>query len=262
MKEVKFYLSHAGETIEISFAPTEFVYLQENLLSQFIKVWGSFLVRSKRADFRINVVPEETKDSVFVREGGKKYYFLTFLRDFRHNRVTTYYSAGIRNLDTLLKEVFAYLLEKDGFLLHCSSLKDKNGQLHAFLARSGGGKTTTASTLSGKGFAKFGDDIMIVRKLKGKWRFFSPPFIEKDRAPVKGESASARLCLVKKTKKAYLRRLEDRKKVLPFLLGQVWLRDGKLSKKTLVSVISFLKDNDFYELGAILNKKEMRKLIV
>ena len=194
MKEIIFYLSHAGETIEISFAPTEFVYLQENLLSQFIKVWGSFLVRSKRADFRINVVPEETKDSVFVREGGKKYYFLTFLRDFRHNRVTTYYSAGIRNLDTLLKEVFAYL-------------------------------------------------------------------VEKDRAPVKGESASARLCLVKKTKKAYLRRLEDRKKVLPFLLGQVWLRDGKLSKKTLVNVISFLKDNDFYELGAILNKKEMRKLI-
>jgi len=106
MNAEKLYLSQAGITIEITFGPTEFVYLQKTLVAQFKKVWGSFLVRSSgKSDFSISVVPDEAKDNVFVREAGKKYYFLTFLRDFKHNKVTTYYSAGIKNLDTLLNGV-------------------------------------------------------------------------------------------------------------------------------------------------------------
>lgn len=261
MKEEKYYLTHAGITIEIVFAPTEFVYLQQSIITQFKEVWGSFLGRSRKADFRVRVLPEEAKDSVFVREGGKKYYFLTFLRDFRHNRVMTYYSLGLRSFDMLLKEIFAHLTEKDGFLLHCSSLKNRKGKLHAFVARSGGGKSTTAKTLLGSGQTKFGDDIIIVRRMGSGWKFFSPPFVEKDRAPVKREATEGSFYIVKKTKKPYLRRIEDKGSRLPFLLGQIWLRERTLSKKTLANVISFLNTSDFYELGATLNKREMRKMV-
>ena len=261
MKQEKCYLLQAGKTIEIVFALSQTLYLQKNYIGQFKKVWESFLVRRRRPDFTIRVVQDELKDNVVVTKAGKKYYFLTFSRDFEHKKVTTYYSGSIRSMDILLKEIFAYLLKEDGFLLHCATIKRRGGKILCFLAPSGGGKSTTAKNLTGGESRKFGDDIILVRKLAGKWRFFSPPFIEKEGMPAKSEAVSGTFYIVKKSKKPYKRILEGKEKILPTLLGQIWLGEGGVSRHILANAISFLESHDFYELGATLNKAEMRKLL-
>lgn len=255
-----YYFTHAGVTIEFDFLPTELVFLQENVISQFKEVWGKFLGGGRKPDFSVRLVQGDAKEKVMVMEKGRRYYFLTYLRDFRKRRVQAYYSGSIRTIDLLLKEIYAFLLEKDGFLLHASSLKTKT-KIIAFLAPTGGGKTTTAKNLMGSKSDRFGDDIVLVRKINGKWRFFSPPFMEKEGVPRKQEADAGAFYLVKKAKKPYKKILTDKTRLLPSLLGQIWLGEKGVTRKILGSAASFLGDHDFYELGATLNKKEMRKLV-
>ena len=257
-----YFLSQAGFTVKVVFKPTEFGYAREVLISSFKKAWASFLVnKSRNVDFTVVVSSEAGKKEILVRDGGKNYYYLTYARNFKGRKVDTFYTVNLRGLDMLFKEIFAYLLRKDGFLLHASSVVDKKGNLSVFMARSGGGKTTTLNLFRGAGYAKFGDDIVLVRKIARHWKFFSPPFIEKNELSVKKQASRANLYIVKKARKPYLSSTKDGKSLLPFLLGQIWLGDGTLERSVLKNALSFLKENNFFKLGVVLDAKRMREIL-
>lgn len=255
-----YFISAAGFIVKLNFYPTERVF-QKNLLIKNIKtVWGRFLTKSSRKyDFEIRILSEEGGE-VVVRDDGRKYYFLTLNRNFSKRRVTIYYSIGLPNLDLLLKEILAFLTARDGFLLHGSSLIDGTGNLLVFMAPSGGGKTTTAANLKDGNHQVFSDDIVIVRKLKGKWHFFSPPFIEKLNPPKSNKTTQATFFIVRKSKKASVNAVADKRKILPGILGQIWVRE-KMSKSILQNAIRFVNENDFYILSASLDKKAMKKAV-
>ena len=258
----EYFLSQAGFTVRVVFKPSDFGYAREELISSFKKAWASFLCpRPKKVDFSVAVSSEAGKKEILVRDNGKRFYFLTYTRDFARRKIDTYYTVNLRGLDMLFREIFAYLIRKDGFLLHASSVTDNKGRLSVFMARSGGGKTTTLNLLRNVGYGKFGDDIILVRRLPGGWKFFSPPFIEKDELSVKKEASRADLYLVRKAGKAFLAPIGEKKFLLPFLLGQIWLNDGKMEKRVLKSALLFLKENDFSKLGVVLNAKKMRKVL-
>jgi len=82
---------------------------------------------------------------------------------------------GIQTFDSRLI-TFAYsqiLALKEGMLLHCSCVV-KNGEAYLFFAPSAGGKSTVARL--SKQYSVLGDDIIAIRKIKGRLLAFSTPW--------------------------------------------------------------------------------------
>lgn len=260
----KLFLETADIAVKFLFEPSEQIYFKRRLLEEVREVWGTggFLRPiSKRVDFEVRFRDTNLIEVVHKDRRAKQFY-LTFQRDFTSHRVATHYHTSLPVLQLLLKEVFAFLLRKDGFLLHGAGCLGRAGNLKLFLAPPEGGKTTVATLLSGgKDIELFCDDILIARKMENCWRFFSPPFIEKHTLPVKREAENVELFFVKKSKKAAKKEIQDSKEVLPLLLGQIWSKTGSMDKKTLRNAIMFVRDNKFYWLNSVLDAKKLRKTV-
>lgn len=261
-----YFLKIAGFVIKIVLEPAEQIIFKRNMIEDIIDTWGKggFLKVSSSAkiDFEIKFESSAEKMGILEKRNGKDHYYLVIRRNISSKQVVVFYFTSLPTLQILLKEILSLLLEKDGFLLHASSCQDKKGKLKLFVASSGGGKTTTANSLAkSKACFKFGDDIVIVRNIKGKWFYFSPPFIEKDALPIKRLANKAEVYFVKKTKTPSIKELKDKSIVLKEILRQTWVSSGKLKNETLTRVISFVMENRFYLLGATLNAKAMQKLI-
>ena len=263
-KTQKFFLEAAGFVIKLVFEPTEQIYFKGRLVDEILRLWGGggfLLPGSKKADFEIRFT--DTNLIEVVHKGRKaKQFYLMFQRDFTSGKVIAYYHTSLPALQMLLKEVFTFLIKRDGFLLHASGCQGKSGSLKLFLAPSGGGKTTVATVLSkSKDIVPFNDDILIVRKMGGQWNFFSPPFVEKQILPVKREAKNAEMYFIKKSKKAAKKEIRDPKTVLRLVLRQIWSKAGNIDKKTLGNAMVFVEENKFYWLDSILDAKAVRKVV-
>mgnify|MGYP001036806958 CR=1 FL=1 len=205
-KKEEIFVNIAGFVVKISLFPTEQKYLKESVHSQIKGVWqdgGFFTKKEKRADFEIVFREPNNKIYLIQKEKGKKHYYLVFERDFKKRIVKTHYFTSIAHLNMIVREIVVYLLRGLGFLVHASALIDKKGNFYVFMAKSGGGKTTVADTISKNSyFEKVADDSLIVKKQNGEWYFYSSPFIEKDELPIHSWSKKAKIFFVKKGKKA------------------------------------------------------------
>lgn len=260
------YLLTAGYTIKLIFEPEEHVFFKRKLLEDIWEVWGKggFLETDKNtkkrdSDFELKFKSGANKVGVF-KKGGKD-YLLTFDRPGK-KRIDTYYHVSLAAISLILKEIVGELIKKGGFILHTSSVLDENGNLFVFMAKSGGGKTTAADVLcKNKGFVKFSDDNLFIRKLKGKWIYFSPAVIEKGRLPKKGRAKRAKLFFVKKSKKAKVNKLKNERNLLKRVLEQVWLKEEEMENDILKNAMKFVSENDFYNLTTSLNSKEMKRVV-
>lgn len=260
-----FFLKIAGFIVKIVCEPTEQVFFKHKLIEAIQQVWskGGFLGKtSKTWDFEIRFVSRANRMRIIQKERGKKHYYLTFQRDFTSRKVIAFYHTSLPTFQMLLREIMAFFLLRDGFLLHASSCQDKKGNLKIFLAPSEGGKTTIANLISKtKTFVKFSDDILLIRKVKGEWFFFSPPFVEKEMLPTKRKAKNIEIFFIKKSKSPSKEKLDGNDKILRFILKQVWVRKEKLEKQTLVNVMAFVAENEFYQLRTVLDLKKMRKVL-
>lgn len=265
-KTQDFYIKVAGFTIKIVLGPAEQIIFKRNTIESIRKTWekGGFLktTSSIKPDFEIRFASTASEMGIVEKNNGKDHYYLAVRRDFASRRVEVFYFTSLPALTILMKEILSFLVKNDGFLLHASGCQDKKGNLKLFLAPSGGGKTTAVNLLSkGKACVKFSDDILVVRKKKEKWYFFSPPFIEKDIFPTKRKTKLAEMYFVRKSKLASKKLLTKKDNVLSEVLRQIWVSSGKLEKETLASAMSFVAENEFYLLKATLNAKVMQKLL-
>ncbi|MFZ5932517.1 MAG: hypothetical protein ACOYT7_00295 [Patescibacteria group bacterium] len=261
-KTQELYLASAGFVVRLVFSPTEQVFYKRKLVETVREIWGKegFLRRKGRIpDFTVEFRPEGGRSEVLVREVEQKFFFLIVKKDFQKKKFSLYYSVSPRLLDVLLREIFVFLLQKEGFLLHCSSLLDKNGILSAFMAHSGGGKTTTANLLS-KSRVVFSDDVVIVRKNKKGWLFSSPPFVEKEKLPLNLKAQKAKLYFVEKGNVASKNKITDKSKILPRFLEQIWQERKGESSFNLGIILKFVRDNEFYNLITTLDKNAMGRV--
>lgn len=106
-------------------------------------------------------------------------------------------------LDTPLRFIVSLALPlHEGLLLHASGFGDERGAV-AFLAVSGGGKTTTARKLPHAHVLS--DDQVAVRRVRGTWTAFALPFVgEYRRATVPRAAPLAGLVLLAKGEGAAL----------------------------------------------------------
>ncbi len=264
-KTQEFFLEVAGFVIKMVLEQTEQVFFKHKLIEAIQQIWGKggFLGKtSKTWDFEIRFVSQANRMRIIHKEGGKKHYYLTSERNFRFRKAIVFYHTSLPTFQMLLREIMAFLLLRDGFLLHASSCQDEKGNLKAFLAPSGGGKTTIANLISKtKTFVKFSDDILLIRKVKGEWLFFSPPFVEKEMLPTKRKAKNIEIFFIKKSKSPSKEKLDENDKILKFILKQVWVRKEKLEKQTLANVMAFVAENKFHLLKSTLNARQMRKVL-
>ncbi len=256
------YLGTAGYVIKLVFEPSEQLIFAKQLISSAKDIWKNFIVKKpKTTNFEITIAPNINYIPVLAKPAEKQYFFLTYKKNFKNNKITTFYSASIYNLDYLLKEVLAFLLLKNGFLFHCSSVLNKNAKLNIFAATSKGGKSTTARLFQEVGMKKFNDDILIVKRVQRKWNFFSPSFVEKDALPFPGKCTKATFFFISKPKVAKVRQIVDKTRALRLFLKQIWLRGEVMPKEVLKIAMEFVSQNDFYELFVNLKPKELEKVI-
>jgi hypothetical protein len=254
-----FFLKASGFCIKLTFFPIEPEFYRQYLSDSIKAVWGEFIEKSsQKYDFQIVFKGSETM--ILAKRGDKDHYYLLSQRDFSKKRISLSYCVGLLAFTITLREIFAFLLEKDGFLLHGSALISTNKSLNIFIAPSGGGKSTTAKGLMGGALKHFCDDILIARKIRDRWIFFSPPFIEKDNLPRKVLASKARVFLVSKAKKASVETVKDKKGLIKKMARQLWLSHPILTKQILKNVMLFIDDNPFYNLNAVRDTKKMKGL--
>ncbi len=261
-----YFIKTAGYVIKIVLEPAEQIFFKRNIINSIQETWGrgGFLKKTSsiKPDFEIIFASTASEMKIVQKNDGKDHYYLTLRKDFASRRVIVFYFTSLPTLTILMKEILSFLIKNDGFLLHASSCLDNKGNLKLFLASSGGGKTTIANLLSKSKFCtKFGDDMVIVKKVKGRWFFFSPPYIEKDALPTKRKAELAEMYFVKKSRLASKELLAKKDNVLGEILKQIWASSGKLEKKVLINAMSFVVENKFYLLKTTLNAKVMQKLL-
>ncbi|OGM84395.1 hypothetical protein A2376_01805 [Candidatus Woesebacteria bacterium RIFOXYB1_FULL_47_31] len=257
-----YFLEVGNFVIKIELFPTENIIIKNLLRREIEKVWGGGKFLSKRAkasDWIIRIFPAEKGTKIIHQKFSGESYILTYKRNGR--KFTTFYHVSFYSLQMFVKEILDSLLANDGFILHASSVIDKMGVAHVFLAPREGGKSTIGKLLGKRGFSRLSDDNLITRKLKSAWNFFSPPFVEKDLLPLKKEAEKARIYFLKKSKKAQLTPLKNRKKILKKVLQNVWVNRGVFEKAKLKNIMDFASNNNFYLLKSTLNVNEMQKII-
>jgi len=70
----------------------------------------------------------------------------------------------------------------------------------------------------------------LVKKARGQWLFFSPPFVEKELLPIKRKAKEVEIFFIKKSKRPSKRKLDGNDKILASVLKQVWVRKDRLEK--------------------------------
>ncbi len=260
-----FFLKSAGFVIKLTFKSTERLFLKRKLIEDILEIWvdGGFIELSAETfDFEIVFCSKDMGVELIQKNGGKKDYYLAFERDFAKSRVYTSYHISFAQLQIIIKEILSFLMRSDGFIIHGSACLNREGKLHIFLAKTGGGKTTIANLVSkSRKYVKFCDDSLLVREIADKWYYFSPPYIEKGVLPRRMKVDNARIYFIKKGKIPSKKIFSNKDDILKLILEQLWLRFVEVDKQTLRLAMEFVKDNQFYLFTTTLNREGMIKII-
>lgn len=264
-KAQNYYLEAAGLVVKITLQQTDQVFYKDKLKELIREVWGKggFLTKEKKHDFEIVFKSRDKEIPIVERDGGRRHFYLISENSYRKRRITTYYHASFSSVNSILKSVFSYLLSKDGLMLHASSCVDLKGDLYIFMAKSGGGKSTAAKLFSKtRGIKKVTDDVVFAKRQKGKWLFYTGPFVEKDLLPRKRSFRKAKIFFVKKTKAVYIRKIKKDFTKVKGTMEKIWLYRKDITKHKIEEIYNFAQENDLYFLGATLTKKDVSKAIL
>jgi hypothetical protein len=248
----------AGIIIKLQFYPTKNVLMKNYLEGEIEKVWGKFEVNSRKPDFVIRI-----KDGVNeIYRNKDKYYYLTFVKKLKAKSVNTTYQISIGYLDFMFREIVNNKLEKDGFILHASAVMGKDKIVRIFLAKSGGGKSTTANTFEKCGYKIIADDSIVVRKELERWVVYAPPFLEKTHQPIKIRLNKLRIYIIEKSDKPGLKQVTVHKISTRNIINSLWLTYRNISEAKLKNVMKFANEVKLYKIKATLNHKEMGRLTI
>jgi hypothetical protein len=245
-----YYLDLAGFNLKVEFAKGKltllnnlsYQYLQKFYIQRFYKLNH----QKKRVDFEIKIVPESNQTYAIERL-NKKYFFLNYEIDF-DRKIAWLYSSSLASINFLFKEVLSFLLDKNGLLLHCSSVIDGKNKLFIFLGKSGSGKTTTANLLAKEGFRKFSDDSLVAKKENGRWFYYSPPYIEKEEPPLSISAKDANFYFIEKSSNTTVQKMKNTPSIIKAIMKQIWTRKGNVSENVLKNILNLVSNNNFYKL--------------
>lgn len=264
MSGYKKYWLRVGEwKVGVFFEKAEQTVLRGRFIGEFEEVFGKggFLTDDGIPDFTVSIENPDKFSEVIDREGGQKYFYLFQERHLEDKKIRSHYNIGLGGLQVILREVCMRLFQEKGFILHASACLSGDEVLYAFLANSGGGKSTTAGMMEKEGFAHFADDIIGVCKSDQGFRYYSLPVIEKEKLPVLREVDKAKFFFVQKSNEIKKERIEDRKKLLDMVIRQVWLAGERMSERMFSRVVEFVEKGEFWILKTMVDSQGLKELM-
>lgn len=255
-------------TISVAQIPIRFIFKQKSLFYRIKKTYHKFLT-NVAADLWLEVEkthPESLKESfgpglrspeLFV---GSEESAFSGSFEIKKNKGKLLVSSK-RSEDffsNFIRVLYGYLnYQAGGILLHAAVVIKKD-KAYIFFGPSGSGKTTL--TKLSKNYAVLGDDLAIIKKIKGNYFVFAAPWAIsnlKDK-PLKPFKVAALFKLFK-DKDAYLEKLKSPQslaEVFTFIVGiekkpkiytQLLARYTKLIEKIPCYRLHFRKDNSFWK---------------
>jgi len=220
------YLTVAGFIIKISFVPardTYKVFAINKLKDTIATVLKRFICHKavNKCDYAIEIhrhVPE-----VFHRKvKGKTIYFVC-LFDEKKNTIVTYKHISINHFIFILLKVLSSLINQtDGCILHCSAVL-YGGKLILFTGPTGAGKSTAASLLKDH-FEVIADDMLVIKREKGRFYCYQVPVMEKNYTIVKTPRRYelGAVLIVRKASYFKVEKVQKSDQIISNLSNQLW----------------------------------------
>lgn len=204
MKKQSFVVGIGGFLVEVEFGESELAWYKQKAIEQFLEVWGEggFLRDADGADYKVFVDYKDMFKEVCLREFDEELYLRSFNWDRKKRKIKISGLVGIAGLYFVLQRiVFELLKDQKGFVLH-ASLGEREGEYVAFMAPSGGGKSTSVGLYVKDENSVFADDSCVVRKEKGDWYFYSEFGVKKEYLPKSKKVKDVKMYFVKKGENA------------------------------------------------------------
>lgn len=246
MKVENLFLNFSGFNIQLIFKRGSEQLKQESFFkNNILSVYRGFIIESPstKIDYIIEFVTK-TNYEIITQTKTKKTYIALF--EEKNCRITTYYHISHAHLQLIIRNILQKLLVTDGgVILHASSVL-VNNKAYLFLAKSGGGKSTSMRLLS-KFYKPLADDTIIIKKEDKKFFLYQTPLQEKNRGIVEKNNQRyeiGKIFLLKKAKFHKIEKIDHKDKIVQKFLEQVFSesRDIKLQLKNILSFIADFDD--------------------
>ncbi len=260
--------------------------LPSSVSEDCIDIFKEYNVKSRTADLNIvlknnnknvnNIVLNEKKNEVVynkikIIENQNIYLLESTLfngklgSDYEYKLPAKYgkFPLIIRNI---VRSAYAiFLLQKDGFLLHSSSII-YNKKSNLFSGLPGSGKTTLAEFAKKTGFTTQGDEFIAIRKINNIYYSFATPFGGSVRPDIK-KSKISKIFFIKQSTKLSKKRLGFTESV-PMLLQNEFVsmsvhfkNKTQLQKFAIKKAIDFCNHISCYELHFPYKENILKKII-
>ena len=255
----KIILFVAGFYIQLTFLPTEYVYMQQICLNQIIFVYKGFIVKenNQTIDFTINIM--ESGHQLHEIRGKQLSSYITLMSK-KHSlkELTTYYYVGVSAFSHILNFIVTNLIMKNGgFTLHASASKVGKDECYIFLGPSGAGKSTIVSLLYPHKI--LADDRIFIRYESGRFFAYQSTFISKSGLfnPSPKRYKIKKMLFLKQASVNRLDVIERKQELLSLILGQIVTEETGQEKKAISNVTNFIHNGP---QGLYLSFKKSREV--
>ncbi|MCM8788059.1 MAG: hypothetical protein NC935_08440 [Candidatus Omnitrophica bacterium] len=252
-------LNIGGFNIQINFNKTELGFAYKKLKEDILNCYQGFITdKTKLVNYTIKII-EKKLFEVLLKE---KKRFINIYEKKGGKLIISFYQISLIQFQLILRDIIGELLaQQGGFILHASSIADRNKAL-IFTGKNSSGKSTMIKLLHPQ-YKALADDTVIIRKQANQYFFYQTPFIEKEDwiEKASGKYLLKKVFFLRKAKFFKLEKIVDKDYILNRLLKQFWTID-QYGKKQLHYLTQFVaKFNNFYFFYFNKDKEKLIKLL-
>lgn len=256
------YLRIARCVIKLVFYSSEYLFFQNQLISDIKKNYNSFLSSSNLLDTDFTIYFKDVSSVlVFVQNiKRQKGYFVRYAKSINKRKVEMPYGISLKQFQMTLSECLEKILaNKQGFSLHSSGVRTKKGAL-LFTGNPEAGKSTCVDLLK-KRFQPIADDSTIIQKVDKKFLVFQTPYIEKNNTEKNASFSSSvhAIFFLKKDNHCKIEKITNKHYIIRNMLSQVSFLKPALTSQ-FKTVTSFIKQTNFYLLTFAKDEQNMLEL--
>ncbi len=252
------YLKIADFVIKIIFNQNPWSPLVDYWHELFHDKCGKWIVDDS---YRYDAILQFSQQKLFVWNDklNKRYY--ARLYEHKDSRFfETYYHISFYHFTAILRIILQDLLQShNGFLLHCSANRITPQSVCIFIGKSDAGKSTISYLLQPE-YPKIADDTIAVIKKSGFYYLYPLPIDNPTFTGSKFRTSYkiGKIFILEKSHQCKSISIQDRAKLLSFLISSLWIEDINKSNRILIQIKDLIYSHrEFYILQFTKNKKEL-----
>lgn len=249
--------------VELKYVQDEARIYEDNSFSEIVKVWQKISNTDSgklKTSYTIEIEDNDDYIEVMRKEGIDYFRLATWEENKKKVKLGRQFNVSGFNL--ILRHVLFRLVRNEGFILHGSSAVDDTGKLHIFMAKSGGGKSTTArQVLISRRFRPVSDDLLVILRENGNFVCYSTGLLEKNSLPVNFRFDKFVLYEINKNDKFSLSPVSRNSDKLRIILNQVWFETELTNSSTTKLIFRFAEESQLNRLSLPLGYAKLAEKI-